>query len=129
MIQNLRRLDVTERRSKTRFPIALVARYSVPGRLEKVTGKTVNISSNGVLMTSTSRVSPGTSIRVVIEWPIVIGIVRPLALYIHGTVVRSDSGLVAVRFSTHEFRTKPKPPDRVKGSQNGVPKIARDFLK
>jgi PilZ domain-containing protein len=111
MIQSLRRLDVTERRSKSRFPIALVARYGVPARLEKVTGKTVNISSNGVLMTSTSRVSPGTSIRVVIEWPIVICNVRPLALYIHGTVVRSDGGLVAVRFSTHELRTKPKPPD------------------
>jgi hypothetical protein len=126
-MQSLRPIDVTERRSKTRFPIALVARYSVPGRLENVTGKTVNVSSNGVLMTSTSRVSPGTLIRVVIEWPIRIGNVRPLALHIHGTVVRSDSDLVAVRFSTYEFRTKPKPLDST--GVNGNPKIASDFFK
>lgn len=125
MIQSLRRLDVTERRSKSRFPIALVARYAVPGRLEKVTGKTVNISSNGVLMTSTSRVSPGTSISVMMEWPIFLSNVRPLALCIHGTVVRSDGGLIAVRFSTHEFRTKPKPPDSA-GSTG--PKLASPKL-
>ena len=124
-MQGLRPLDVTERRRRTRFPIALDARYSVPARLE-VEGRTVNISSAGVLITSTHDLSAGTSISVKIEWPVSLGNSRRLALHIHGTVVRSDSGLVAVRIAKHEFRTKPKPPDStgVNESQNGKPKSA-----
>ena len=112
MIHNSRPFDEPERRKKTRFPIGLVARYTVqrPHKIEGA-GLTVNISSRGVLMTSTYEVSPGTSIRVVIEWPIVIGNVCPLALHIRGTVVRSDRSLVAVRFKTYEFRTRPKLPE------------------
>ena len=106
--------DGPERRSRTRFPIELGAHYTVDGGNDiSATGQTVNISSNGVLITSAHEVSPDTSIRVVIEWPILIGNGRPLALHTHGTVVRSDNGLVAVRLSTHEFRTQPKPPDQV----------------
>jgi hypothetical protein len=128
MIQNLRCLDVTERRSKTRFPIELVARYAVPGRLEiEATGRTVNISSHGVLMTYTSSVSPGTPISVMMEWPIFLSNACPLALHIRGTVVRSDRGLIAVRFSTHEFRTKPKPPDCVAEDVPVLLSDAQDF--
>jgi hypothetical protein len=65
-------------------------------------------------------VPPNTSIRVVIDWPILIGNVCPLALHIHGSVVRSVRGLVAVRFSTHELRTQPKPPNLLQGQR--VPK-------
>jgi hypothetical protein len=125
-MQSLRRLDVAERRSKTRFPIALVARYAVDGRLEiEGAGRTMNISSHGVLITSVHNLSPGTSISVMMEWPISLSNTCPLALFIHGTVVRSGRGLVAVRFSTYEFRTKPKPPDRVKGpaSEMASPKL------
>ena len=129
-MQGLRPLDVTERRRRIRFPLALVARYSVPTRLE-IEGRTVNISSAGVLITSTHDLSAGTSISVKIEWPVSLGNTRPLALHIRGTVVRCDPGLVAVRFSKYEFRTKPKPPDSagVNGSQNAMPKIVSDFLK
>jgi PilZ domain len=110
-MQGFRPCDEPERRRKTRFPIGLVARYTVqrPHPIEGA-GLTVNISSNGVLMTSANQVSPGTSIRIVIEWPILIGNVCPLALHIRGTVVRSARSLVAVRFSTYEFRTRPKLP-------------------
>ena len=103
-----------ERRSRIRFPIALDAHYAVVGRQEIVgMGRTMNISSHGVLITSAREWTPGASVSVVIEWPILLGSVRPLALHIQGRVVRSDRGLVAVRFSTHELRTQPKPPDQV----------------
>jgi hypothetical protein len=107
-----RPFDEPERREKIRFPIALGARYAVKGRQEiEGPGRTVNIRSRGVLMTSGCAVAPGTAIRVVIEWPIVIGNICPLALHIRGTVVRFDRGLLAVQFSTHEFRTLPKLPE------------------
>ena len=113
-MQSLSTFDGPERRSRIRFPIELAARYTIDGQQEiESAGKTVNISSHGALIQSPHEVLPGTSIRVVIEWPILIRDGRPLALHTHGTVVRSDRGLVAVRFSTHELRTQPKPRDQV----------------
>ena len=114
--QTVSSFDGPERRSRIRFPIELGARYTIVGRQEiEVTGRTVNISSHGVLMTSTPELPPGTLIGVVIEWPILLGSVHPLALHIHGTVVRSDHGLIAVRFSIYELRTRAKPPHQVQG--------------
>jgi PilZ domain len=110
----LRNFDGPERRSRIRFPIELGARYVVIGRAKaEGTGWTVNISSQGVLITSREPVPSDTSIRVVIEWPILLGDISPLALHIGGKVVRSDSGLIAVRFFTHELRIRPKPPGQV----------------
>jgi hypothetical protein len=103
-MESLSTYDGPERRRRIRFAIALFARYAVHGRQEiEGAGQTVNISSHGVLMTSPHELSPGTSISVVIEWPILNA--RSLALHISGMVIRSDSDLVAVRFSTHELRT------------------------
>ena len=129
-MQSLRPFDEPERREKIRFPIALGARYAVKGRKGiEGTGRTVNISSHGVLMTSGCEVAPGTAIRVVIEWPIVIGNICPLALHIRGAVVRSDRGLIAVQFSTHEFRTRPKLPEstRVNESENWQAEALKTF--
>jgi hypothetical protein len=116
----LSNFDRQERRRRIRFPIELGAHYTVDRRNDvSGTGQTVNISSNGVLITSAHEVSPDTSIRVVIEWPILLGDVSALALHIHGRVVRSDHGLVAVQFLRHEWRTQPKPPRQVQG----IPKL------
>src|SRR5579872_6235458 len=98
-----------ERRSRTRFPIELGARYKIDGPNNiSGTAQTVNISSNGALITSAHQVPPAASIRVVIEWPVLLDDDCRLALHISGTVVRSDQGLVAVQFSHHELRTQPK---------------------
>jgi hypothetical protein len=107
--------DGMERRLRTRFPIELRVRYAASGRRREIAGagRTVNISSRGVLMSSAHELSPATSIKVAIEWPVLIDDTCPLALHIRGTVVRSESGLVAIRFAGHEMRTQPKPPDRL----------------
>jgi PilZ domain len=107
-MQRLRDFAGPERRSRIRFPIVLGARYVVIGenKLEG-TGRTVNISSHGVLMSSAREISPDTSITIVIDWPVLTGSVHHVALHIHGTVVRSDHGLVGVRFSHHELRPEP----------------------
>jgi len=110
---SLSTLDVQERRGRIRFPIVFSASYGVIGRNEpEGTCKTVNISSRGMLATFTPEVTPGTSIRVILEWPILNRSVCPLALHILGTVVRADHGLAGVRFSTHELRTERKPTKR-----------------
>jgi hypothetical protein len=108
--------DGQERRRRIRFPIELGAHYTVDGRNDvSGTGQTVNISSNGVLIRSAHEVPPYTSIRVVIEWPVLIGDSCPLALHIHGRIVRTDHGLIGVQFPRHELRTQPKPAGQVQG--------------
>src|ERR1700746_3375557 len=103
-MQSLSTFDGLERRSPIPFPFALVARYAIAGQQEIASaGKTVNISSHAALIRSAHELRPGTLIGIVIEWPILLGDVWPVALHIHGRVVRSDRGLVAVQFSTHEF--------------------------
>jgi len=94
----------TERRRKIRVPVALLARYTVlrPRKIDR-TGQTVNISRHGLLMTSEGYLSPGTPIRVIVLWSIGGGIVRT-ELYARGKVVRSTSRMLAVQFSSHEFR-------------------------
>jgi len=104
-----------ERRTRIRFPIALGAQFMVVGRQEAGTGTTVNISSHGVLIASTPEVSPGTPIGAVIEWPVPVGSVCPLALHVLGTVVRSDEATVAIQFSTYELSAQPKPLDQGRG--------------
>ena|ERR1019366_4801284 len=100
-----------DRRSGTRFPMVLGAHYTVVGPKQiEGTGWTVNVSSHGVLMVCAHKVRPGASIRVAIEWPIFIGGVCPLKLYIHGTVIRSTQSIVAVRFSTYEFSSNRRKP-------------------
>ena len=69
--------------ARIRFPIELGARYTIVGRPEiEGTGWTVNISSDGALITSTPEGLPGTLIGVVIEWPILLADVCPVALHI-----------------------------------------------
>ena len=110
----LSNFDGQERRSRSRFPIQLGVRYTVNGQQIIIgTGWTVNVSSGGLLIASTHQVRPGTSINVVVAWPILQGDVCPLTLNIHGRVVRLDPGpgynLIAVKFSTCEWRTQRKP--------------------
>ena len=111
--------DFQERRRRIRFPIALGARYAADGREDiKGTGWVVNISSLGALIMTDHDVPPGTSISVVVEWPILLDDFCPLALHSDGKVVRSEPvlghSLIAVRFATRELRTQPKPPDRAR---------------
>jgi hypothetical protein len=106
-MEGLDTYDGVERRSRIRFPMALIARYAVVGQQEvQGTGRTMNISSHGSLIASTLQWAPGTTVRVVIEWPTLYGCIRPLALFIHGKAIRSHNGQVAVQFSHHEWRTR-----------------------
>jgi hypothetical protein len=112
-VQDLQALDLSERRHRTRFPIELGVHYTVEGHEAERAGRTVNISSCGLLITSADKLDLGASIRVVVEWPVLMDGMCPLALHIRGNVIRSEQKLVAVRFSSHELRTTGKSLRRV----------------
>jgi hypothetical protein len=102
----------TERRSRVRYSFALDLEYRAPAKGKEVTGggKTVNLSSRGVLIAVAGhhQVAKGLQLEVTMEWPILLAGAIPLQLRVVGTVVRSDASSFAVSFLTFDFRTKKK---------------------
>ena len=63
---------IMDRRGADRFPIERDIRYRVitkRGVCEEGFGKTINISSNGVLFTTDRVLSPGKRVELSISWP------------------------------------------------------------
>jgi hypothetical protein len=85
-------------------------RYTVLGRrgLEETgEGKTVNMSSCGVLFTCGGHLQPGRRVRLCISWPVPLNEKCALKLVVRGRVVRSEEGRAAIEIQQHEFRTQP----------------------
>jgi hypothetical protein len=96
-----------ERRSKTRYPVTLTVRYRTMGRFNRTTGmgRTVNISSSGLLVSSTHRAEVGTRVEINIEWPSMLDGQIPLQLVAVGRVVRCLESGFALSFAQYQFRT------------------------
>ena len=101
-----------ERRSTERLPIERELRYKVFHRNspdEGGAGKTIDMSSSGVLFTTDRPVRSGKSVEVSISWPAQLNHTVPLKLVARGRVVRSDDGKTAIEIQHKEFRTQASP--------------------
>jgi c-di-GMP-binding flagellar brake protein YcgR len=100
--------DHADRRSAVRFPIEQDVRYKVFTRntIEVGMGKTVNMSSNGVLFTTERALSLGERLEVAVNWPAQLDHKCALKLVTTGRVVRSEGGLAAIAIERYEFRTQ-----------------------
>lgn len=101
--------DKNERRSSDRFPIERDVRFRILSKKatdEAGTGKTVNMSSSGVLFTSDKILLPGKRLEISVSWPAQLDNVCPLKLVARGRVVRSESGTTAIEIQQYEFRTQ-----------------------
>lgn len=100
--------DNADRRSAVRFPIEQDVRYKVFNRnsIEVGSGKTVNMSSNGVLFTTERNLSPGERLEVAVNWPAHLDNKCPLKLVTTGRVVRCEDGRAAIAIERYEFRTQ-----------------------
>jgi hypothetical protein len=110
LAQTVRSLEShrVDQRLNRRYPITLEIEYKLlrKGRVERLgLGRTLNVSSGGVLFEANESLPAGSSIELLMHWPFLLEGVCPLKLVIHGCVVRSDSKGVAVRNKHHEFRT------------------------
>lgn len=99
---------VAERRSAVRFPIEQDVRYKVLGKnsLRIGTGRTVNISSIGILFTTEHFLNPGERIELSMNWPAQLDNKCPLKLVTSGRVVRAGDGTAAIAIDRYEFRTQ-----------------------
>ncbi len=97
-----------DRRSAVRFPIEQEVRYKVFNRntIEVGSGRTINMSSNGVLFTTERTLTPGERLEVAVNWPAQLDNKCPLKLVTTGRVVRADGDKAAIAIERYEFRTQ-----------------------
>jgi hypothetical protein len=102
------RVEGTERRGAVRFPIDQPARYKVLSRPSKETGsgRTVNISSTGVLFSAEPPLNLGERVELSVNWPAHLDNKQPLKLVTSGRVVRVNNGAAAMVIDRYEFRTQ-----------------------
>ncbi|MEQ1948458.1 MAG: PilZ domain-containing protein [Bryobacteraceae bacterium] len=97
-----------DRRTTDRFPIEREIRYRVlnkRGGEEAGEGKTINISSSGVLFSSKHLLLSGRRMELSISWPAQLNEKCALKLVARGRVVRFEQGHAAVEIQQYEFRT------------------------
>ena len=69
-------------------------------------GKTVDMSSGGILFTTAEPLQPGRLVELSISWPARLDGTCLLQLVATGHIVRSDSSTAAVRIERYEFKTR-----------------------
>jgi hypothetical protein len=97
-----------ERRHSDRFPIEREVRYRIinkRGSEEAGEGKTINMSSAGVLFTCERMLVPGRRVELSISWPAQLNDKCALKLVARGRVVRFEEGRTAIEIQQYEFRT------------------------
>lgn len=100
--------NLYNRRNAPRYPIHEVVEYRVGRKRAALrgTGKTVDISSSGMLFTAQHRLPVGQMVEVAVNWPVLLDGVCGLKLVAAGVVIRANEEAVAVRISRYEFRTR-----------------------
>jgi hypothetical protein len=97
-----------ERRRCQRYRLELEARYKVLRSGEVLAsgvGRTVDISSQGILFSADQPLAQGLSVELSISWPVLLNQVAPLQWLVVGRIVRCDAHEVAIRIGRYAFRT------------------------
>jgi hypothetical protein len=100
--------EKNDRRAADRFPIEREVRFKVLNRKnadEVGFGKTINMSSNGVLFTTDQYLLPGRRLELSISWPAQLNSTVALKLVARGRVVRCEDNKAAIEIHQYEFRT------------------------
>lgn len=102
-----------DRRHSDRFPIEREVRYKILSKRsaeETGDGRTVNISSSGVLFTADHVLLPGRRLELSISWPAQLNNKCALKLVARGRIVRFEDGRAAMEIQQYEFRTQSSQP-------------------
>jgi hypothetical protein len=98
----------TDRRHSDRFAIGRDVRYRVLNKRseEEGEGRTINISSAGVLFTTEHMLVPGRRVELSISWPAQLNNKCALKLVACGRVIRYEEGRAAIEIQQYEFKTQ-----------------------
>jgi hypothetical protein len=111
-----------ERRGDRRYELRLDMRWKLLRRrrvLDQGAGRTLDLSSGGILFEAGRELPAGLNAELSITWPILLHNVAPLQLVAVGRIVRAEGGRAAIRMTQHEFRTMAAP-----GEQRRMPMTA-----
>jgi PilZ domain len=98
-----------ERRSRFRYPIEMNVRYRTltDGLALVGTGRTLNVSSRGMLIASEQKiVHSGSRMLVSLDWPSSLDDATPLQLIAVCRVIRCQPAQFAVALEHYQFRTR-----------------------
>ena len=101
--------EEAERRRRQRFEIQCDLRFRVLDarrHLPQQSGKTINMSSKGVLFESTFDLPVGKRVELMIAWPARLNEKCRLKMVAVGRIIRAGDGRVAAVIQKHEFRTQ-----------------------
>jgi len=69
-------------------------------------GTSLDMSSRGILFTTSDPIGLGHLVEIAVSWPAKLGGSCPLKLVARGRVIRAEPGRVAVSIDRYEFRTR-----------------------
>ena len=104
------RRTTADRRATRRFPIALPLQYKVfrgTTLLAEGIGRTMDISSHGILFHAGAHLEPYLRLELSIDWPMFQAPGPPMKLLVFGDIVRIADDEAAVRIMRHELRRCP----------------------
>lgn len=98
-----------ERRRSRRFPVAAEVHWH-PANLRNHDstefGETINMSSSGVLFTTSHPLAVGSLIELSVSWPVALNGHCGLKLVVQGRIARSEARTAALHIERYEFRTR-----------------------
>ena len=108
---------VYERREGRRYPVTVPLEYRVYGVAENGSsevrqtgsGRTVNMSSAGVVFEADRPLREGMDADLTIAWPAVLSKSVGLTLRVRGRIVRAEQTRIALTMTHYEFRTRSLP--------------------
>ena len=101
------------RRSTDRFPIESELHYRALGPVrsaETGSGRTLNMSSGGILFTADALLPLGQRVEVAVDWPAQLNANCGLKLVAVGRVVRREAETAAMNIEKYDFRTRAAKP-------------------
>lgn len=97
-----------DRRHDRRYELDLPTRWKLIRRrrvVETGVGRTLDMSSGGILIEAGRPLMAGFNIELSIAWPVLLQGTASLQLVVSGRIVRVDGTRTALRTMQHEFRT------------------------
>ena len=97
-----------DRRQDRRYRIHLDLRWKLIRRrrvLDSGVGKTVDLSSGGILFDAGRQLPVGLNVELAISWPVLLRNEAPMQLIVSGRIVRAGQNRTALAMAQHEFRT------------------------
>src|SRR5260221_14506525 len=102
-----------ERRRKDRFSFVTSLQYRMRRDTKwEGSGRTVNMSTAGILMAADRSFQPGAQIEISLDWPGLYHDAERMRLGASAEVVRSQGKRTALRILRHEFLEVPAVPGR-----------------